>query len=163
MKNIIFKCLFIIKFIILEHSEKIILNYYELLIRPIIHTCQHCEKRILTEVEHQTTWIGIASCFLLLIIFKIFAIPLIIMIIPLTQQTTHTCSNCLNVVGIRTFYDIFALRDNIVSFQIGNFAILISRKQLLGVFLFILFALFFWLFLSNLNFKRGSKYIFIYK
>jgi len=94
---------------------------------------------------------------MLLIIFKIFAIPLIIMVIPLTQQSTHTCSSCLNVVGIRTFYDLFALKDNILSLRIGNFGILISRKQLLAVFIFVLFSLFFYVFFSSLDLRNGSK------
>jgi hypothetical protein len=82
------------------------------------------------------------------------------MLIPLTQQSTHTCSNCLNIVGIRTFYDIFALRDNLLSLRIGNFAILISRKQLLAVFIFVLFSLFFYIFFSNMDPRFGSNTIF---
>lgn len=117
---------------------------------------------MLTEIEHQSTWIGVGLSFILFIIFKIYSLPLIVMLIPLTQQTVHTCPNCLNKVGTRSFYDLISLSDNVITYKIGNFGIIITKKQILGIFIFLLFALIFYLFISSVNFTRGSKDIFKY-
>jgi hypothetical protein len=81
------------------------------------------------------------------------------MLIPLTQQTIHSCPNCLNNVGTRSFYDLISLSDKVFTYKIGNFGIIITKKQILGIFLFLLFGTIFYVFFSNLNFTRGSKYI----
>jgi hypothetical protein len=51
------------------------------------------------------------------------------------------------------------MSDKIISWNIGNFAILITRKQLLGAFLFALFAIIFFVFFSSINLERGSKFL----
>jgi hypothetical protein len=124
----------------------------------MIYTCQFCNKRILTEVETESTWVGIALAFLILIIFNLPGILLVIILLPLTRQTNHFCTNCKNKVGTCSFYDLISLSDRIFTWQLGNFAILVTRKQLLGVFIFLLFSLIFFVFFSNLNLTRGSKY-----
>ena len=118
--------------------------------------CQYCNKRILTEIEHESTWIGIMGSVVLFIIFKIFSLPLIMLLIPLTQKTVHKCTNCLNTVGTHTFYDVVSMTDKIFSFKIGTFALVFTRKQLIGVFMFILFSIVVYLFISNADFSRGS-------
>jgi DNA-directed RNA polymerase subunit RPC12/RpoP len=118
--------------------------------------CQYCSRRILTDIEHETTWIGIMGSFVLFFIFKIFSLPLIMLLIPLTQKTVHKCTNCRNTVGQHTFYDMLALTDKLFTFKIGNFALIFTRKQLIGVFLFILFSIITYIFISSVDFTRGS-------
>jgi hypothetical protein len=96
----------------------------------------------------------------LFIIFRVWALPLIVLLIPLTQQTVHSCPNCLNNVGTRSFYDFISLSDKVITYKIGNFAIIITKKQLLGIFVFLFFGLVFYLFFSNLSFARGSNFIY---
>lgn len=88
------------------------------------------------------------------------------MLIPLTQQTVHSCPNCLNKIGTRSFYDLISLSDNVITYKFGNFGIIITKKQILAVFTFLLFGLIFYLFFSSLDIARGSKkfkFIFIHK
>jgi len=119
--------------------------------------CQYCSKRILTDIEHETTWIGIMGSIILFFIFKVFSLPLIMLFIPLTQKTVHKCTNCLNTVGQHTFYDILSMTDKIFSFKLGSFALVFTRKQLVGVFIFILFTIVTYLFITNTDFSRGSN------
>jgi hypothetical protein len=76
------------------------------------------------------------------------------MLIPLTQQTIHSCPRCLNKVGVRTFYDLFSLKDRVFSFKFGNFGILVTKKQLLGFFIFIFFSICFYLFFAAFDLNR---------
>jgi len=118
--------------------------------------CQFCEKRILTEVEHESTWIGIGGSIFLFLLFRVFSLPLIFLLIPITQKTTHKCTNCLNTVGSHTFYDMLSVTDKVISFKVGNNAIIFSRKQLIGAFIFILFVLIAYIFLANADLTRGN-------
>jgi hypothetical protein len=140
----------------LEESKLYLkLNYSHL--RQLIITCQFCQRRILTDIEHETTWVGIGISVVLFLIFRVYSIILIILLIPLTQQTVHTCPNCLNKVGTRSFFDLISLTDKVITYKIGSFAIMITKKQILAVFFFFLFSICFYLFFSNLSITRGSK------
>lgn len=123
----------------------------------MLMNCPYCSKRIVTEVEHESTWIGIMLSILLFLIFKIFSFPLIMILIPLTQKTNHKCTNCLNNVGSRTFYDMLSLTDKIFTVNIGNFALIFTRKTLFGAFLFSLFSIIIYFYIANADFSRGSK------
>jgi hypothetical protein len=65
----------------------------------------------------------------------------------------------MNIVGVHSFYDLLSMTDKVVSYQIGNFAIIVNRKQLLGIFLFFLFILGFYFIFNNLNFERDENFL----
>lgn len=116
---------------------------------------------MLTDIDIEQTWIGIGLSIIIFIIFKLYGLILIGVLIPLTQQTTHRCTNCKNKVGTRNFYDSISLSDKVIYWKTNSFAILITRKQLLGVFVFLFFALAFYVFFSNINLSRGSNMIYL--
>lgn len=120
--------------------------------------CPYCSKRILTEVENESTWIGYGISFILFILLGIWAIPLMILLIPITQQINHSCPNCRNKVGGKNFYDFLSLHDSVISYQLGSFAILISRKQLIAAFIFLLFIIIFYVFFATIKLTRGSNF-----
>jgi hypothetical protein len=138
-------------------------KYSYIKFRQIIINCQFCDKRILTEIETESTWIGIALSLLLLIIFNLPGMLLVVILLPLTRQTNHFCTNCRNKVGTCSFYDLISMSDRVFTWNIGNFAILITRKQLLAVFVFCLFSLIFLVFFSNMDFTRGSKCLYLHQ
>lgn len=118
---------------------------------PVIINCKYCKKKILTEVETESTWTGILISFILLIIFNIFGILLIFLVIPLTQHSNHRCSSCLNIIGECNFYDILSLSDKVLSVTIGSFALIISKKVLLGFFVFSFLAITTFYFFINID------------
>ena len=120
----------------------------------MLTVCQFCQCKIFTNIEHQTTWIGIALLILLFIIFRIYSIFLIILLIPLTQSTIHTCPNCLNKIGVRTFYDALSLTDKVFTFQIFTFGIIITKKQLLGTFIGLFFLIIFYTCVNSIDLSR---------
>ena len=121
----------------------------------IIINCQFCSKKIYTEIEIESTWTGVLLSIVLLLVFKLLAFPLILVVIPLTQQTIHRCPACLNKVGTCNFYDILSLSDKVITFSIGTFAIIISRKVLLGIFFCVLLiTICFYFPLYAFNFKH---------
>ena len=105
--------------------------------------CQYCQSRIFTNIEQQTSWFGILLSLILFFTFKLYSLLLILLVIPLTQSTIHTCPNCLNRIGIRTFYDTLSLSDKVFTFQLFSIGVIITKKQLLGIFFFVLFGVFF--------------------
>lgn len=113
--------------------------------------CPFCKKKILTNVEQKFSYFSILISIILLIIFRFFSIILIIIVIPLTLNTIHFCPNCLNRVGLHTFYDTISLKDKIFTFQFLGLGIIITKKYLLGIFLFILSLIIFLFFLSKIN------------
>lgn len=118
--------------------------------------CQFCHSKIYSCTEHQTTWIGICFSILLFLIFRIYSIILILLLIPLTQSTIHTCPNCLNTIGVRSFYDILSLTDKVLTFQMFSLGIIITKKQMLGVFIFALFIIVFYLCISSFEILKRS-------
>jgi hypothetical protein len=58
---------------------------------------------------------------------------------------------------------MISLSDKVLTYKIGNFGIIITKKQILAIFTFVLFALIFYLFFSNLKIARGSKFFLFYK
>ena len=120
--------------------------------------CQYCQSRIFTNIEQQTSWFGILLSLILFFTFKLYSLLLILLVIPLTQSTIHTCPNCLNRIGIRTFYDTLSLSDKVFTFQLFSIGVIITKKQLLGIFFFVLFGIFLYVFtssiFSSINFTR---------
>lgn len=110
---------------------------------PKITKCKFCGKKILTEAETETTWTGILLSVVLFLLFNIFSIVLILVLIPLTQKTNHRCPSCLNIIGECNFYDLISLSDKVISFTVGSFALIISKKQLLGLFTFLFILILF--------------------
>lgn len=117
----------------------------------MLTVCQFCQCKIFTNIEKQTTWVGIALSILLFIIFRIYSIFLIILLIPLTQSTIHTCPNCLNKIGVRSFYDTLSLTDRVFTFQLFSFGIIITKKQLLGTFFGLFFIIVFYVFFTSIE------------
>lgn len=116
--------------------------------------CQFCHNKIYTNVEQEVSWFGIFLCIFLLILLKFYSIILIVLLIPLTQSTIHTCPNCLNRIGVHTFYDSLSLKDKIFSFQFLSFGIIITKKQLLGLFIFIFFLIVLYVIMASLSFQK---------
>lgn len=122
----------------------------------LIIECRFCSKKVLTEIETETTWFGILLSIVLLLMFKLLSIPLIILIIPLTQLTLHRCPSCLNKVGTCNFYDLLSMSDKIITFSIGSFAVILSRKLLMGFFICLLMIIICVYFFSNIVISERS-------
>jgi hypothetical protein len=118
--------------------------------------CQYCHSKIYTNVDQETSWFGICLSILILLFFsfKLYSIILIILVIPLTQNTIHSCPNCLNKIGVRTFYDVLSLSDNVLTLQIIGFGIIVTKKQLLAVFVFFLFGILIFYFMSTFDLNK---------
>ena len=121
---------------------------------PIIVDCKYCKSKILTDVDHETTYTGIIISIILLLLLNIFAIPLILILIPLTKNSNHRCPSCLNKIGECNFYDRISLSDKVISLTLGSFAIVISKKHLLGIFTFILLLTIFILEFKSIDTSR---------
>lgn len=104
---------------------------------PKFTDCPFCKKRVFTEVDHIVSYSGIILSIILIFFLNLISIPFIMIVIPLTQNSQHRCPSCLNQIGECSFYDTISLSDRIISLTLGSFALVISKKQLIGIFVFL--------------------------
>ena len=82
--------------------------------------CPFCHMKIVTEVEHEVSWIGVILSIIFLLFLKIYGIIFIIIILRFTQNTTHSCTNCLNKIGIYTVFDALSLQDKVFTLRLSS-------------------------------------------
>ena len=66
-------------------------------------------------------------------IFGFLALILMPFLVSLTKVAVHRCAKCLNEVKSKSFFDIEALEDKVITFNIGNFGVALTRKYLLYI------------------------------
>jgi len=116
--------------------------------------CPFCKVKMFTDIEQEVSWLGIILSIIFLIIFKIYGIILIIFLIKFTQNTIHSCPNCLNKVGIHSIFDTLTLKDKVFTIKFSNFGIIITKKHLFGIILFLLFIGILYYILRTVSFSK---------
>lgn len=104
---------------------------------PIHFTCPHCDYTGYTIVEQKTTYISYILMILFIFVFGIFfSILLMPLVILLTRSFFHKCPSCFKEVGSdNKILSILNLTDKVISFNIGEFGIVLTRKIVMGIFL----------------------------
>jgi len=118
-----------------EASEKTI--YKNL---PVNFTCPNCDYTGYTIVEQKTTYISYVLMILFIFLFGIFfSIILMPLVILLTRSFFHKCPSCFkDVASDNKILSILDMTDKVISFNIGEFGVVLTRKIVFGIFLTIL-------------------------
>lgn len=119
-----------------------------------ICVCPFCKEKIITDIEHEASWIGIVLSVLFLIIFKIYGIIFIVVAIRFTQNTTHFCPRCLNKIGIYTIFDALSLQDKVFTFKFSSFGLVITKKHIFSIILGFICIIVFISFISTITFSK---------
>lgn len=72
-------------------------------------------------------------------------------LVSLTKQALHRCAKCLNEVKSNSYFGFSSLEDKIISFNVGNFGVILTRRYLLYIVVTITVGLLIYLFVLNEN------------
>lgn len=100
-------------------------------------------------VDYRANFLGYMAVVFSVFVFGILAIILLPFLISLTKVAVHRCAKCLNEVKSASFFDFESLEDKVITANIGNFGIILTRKYLLYIVAVIATLLSIYLFLLN--------------
>mmetsp|Transcript_27339 Transcript_27339/g.26397 ORF Transcript_27339/g.26397 Transcript_27339/m.26397 type:complete len:196 (-) Transcript_27339:236-823(-) len=70
-------------------------------------------------------------------------------LVSLTKQAIHRCAKCLNEVKSNSFFGFSSLEDKLISFNIGKFGIILTRRYLLYIVVTMCVGMAIYLFVAN--------------
>ena len=85
----------------------------------------------LSIVEYKPSLIGYLVTILAMLLFGILSLILLPFLVSLTKFALHRCAKCLNEVKSNSYFGFSSMEDKLVSWQIGKFGIILTRKTLL--------------------------------
>eukprot|EP00357_Protocruzia_adherens_P033359 CAMPEP_0115031506 /NCGR_PEP_ID=MMETSP0216-20121206/38583_1 /TAXON_ID=223996 /ORGANISM="Protocruzia adherens, Strain Boccale" /LENGTH=334 /DNA_ID=CAMNT_0002409187 /DNA_START=62 /DNA_END=1066 /DNA_ORIENTATION=+ len=98
---------------------------------PILFTCHYCSSRVTTTVEFEY---NIVSAFVffgtLYILTPLQALIMLPIVVPLTKSSVHKCPNCFEELGSKKCLGVPNFDDEVLSFNFGDCAVVLSRKSL---------------------------------
>ena len=62
--------------------------------------------------------------------FGIMSLLIMPFLVGLTKQAVHKCSKCLNDVKSQSLIGLNSLEDKVVTTQVGNFGVILTRRHL---------------------------------
>lgn len=116
--------------------------------------CPYCETKALSIVEYKNNILGYLISLILLFALGWLSFCILPLVLSLTKNAVHRCSKCLNEVKNNSYLGFNSMEDKVISFNIGSFGIILSRKYLLYIFLSITCVIVLFLLLSagvNMN------------
>ena len=93
--------------------------------------CPFCDAVSLSIVEYKPSLIGYLVTILAMLLFGILSLILLPFLVSLTKSALHRCAKCLNEVKSNSYFGFSSMEDKLVSWQIGKFGIILTRKTLL--------------------------------
>jgi len=93
--------------------------------------CPFCDAVSLSIVEYKPSLIGYLVVILAMLVFGILSLILLPFLVSLTKTALHRCAKCLNEVKSNSYFGFSSMEDKLVSWQIGKFGIILTRKTLL--------------------------------
>jgi len=100
--------------------------------------CPYCEHKGRSMLEESTpiyTWLLCLAVYLFLGLYSFVLMPCII---GLLRDQIHRCPKCHNEIKEDSIFS--SLDDNLVSFNLGSFGVLITRRVLLKLFVGVICA-----------------------
>lgn len=120
--------------------------------------CPYCDAVSFSIIEYKTSVLGYLVAVLFILVIGMISIVLMPFLVQLTKQSVHRCAKCLNEVKTTGFFGFNSMEDKvsysfksnlvkIISFQIGKFGVLLTRRYLLYIVMTITVGLVLYLFL----------------
>jgi hypothetical protein len=111
--------------------------------------CPFCDSVSYSIVEYRASFLGYLIAVLSILLFGFLSIILMPFLVSLTKQAIHRCAKCLNEVKSNSYFGFSTLEDKIMSFNIGNFGIILTRRYLLYIVVTMAVGMFIYLFVAN--------------
>lgn len=127
--------------------------------------CPFCDAVSNSIVEYRPSLIGYLITILCMLLFGLIGFIMLPVLVNLTKSAIHRCAKCLNEVKTNSIFGFSSMDDLVISYQFGNFGIILTRKMLLYLAVVITFMLAIYAFVivkSNHEDELGKSNAFIY-
>ena len=93
--------------------------------------CPFCDAVSNSIVEYRPSLLGYLLTVLAILIFGILSMVLLPILVSLTKQSIHRCAKCLNEVKTNTYFGFSSMDDKVMTFSVGTFGVILTRKMML--------------------------------
>ncbi|CAD8062801.1 unnamed protein product [Paramecium sonneborni] len=102
--------------------------------------CPFCSNSTVSTVTFKNGYISYITCFLVLLIFGLMPSCLLIPVIMIITRTLiHKCSACNeDIGGDGKVFHVLGVKDSMMSFKIGEFGVILTKRIVIGILLLIL-------------------------
>lgn len=94
-------------------------------------TCPHCEKIITTFIDYEASWVTWVLAFTVWFSLGWMAMWVLPLLWPAFKDVVHHCPRCLNVIARKSRIALPTFRTEVMSFKIGNCAVVLARKYVI--------------------------------
>lgn len=98
---------------------------------PVKVVCPHCGLRVITFIEHESSWVTYTAAAVLLMTLGWAAICVVPIVFPLFKDVVHHCPRCLNVLATRSRVAIAGFKSEVMSIRFGSCVVVLARKWVL--------------------------------
>lgn len=95
--------------------------------------CPYCDTRADSLVDYKLNILGYFIALILMLGLGWLSFCILPFVLSLTKSAVHRCSKCLNEVKNNSFLGFNSMEDKVISFNIGQFGVALSRKYLLYI------------------------------
>jgi len=103
---------------------------------PVRVVCPHCGLRVVSFIEHESSWVTYTVAMVLLLVLNWAALCVVPVVFPLFKDVVHHCPKCLSVLAKSSRVAITSFKQEVMSLRLGSCVIVLARKyvlMLLGV------------------------------
>jgi len=93
--------------------------------------CPFCDAVSNSIVEYKPSVLGYLLTLLAILVFGILSLVLLPVLVSMTKQSVHRCAKCLNECKTNTYFGISSMDDQVLTFSVGTFGVIFTRKMLL--------------------------------
>eukprot|EP00928_Gymnodinium_smaydae_P017966 TRINITY_DN16849_c0_g1_i1.p1 TRINITY_DN16849_c0_g1~~TRINITY_DN16849_c0_g1_i1.p1 ORF type:complete len:398 (+),score=82.71 TRINITY_DN16849_c0_g1_i1:183-1376(+) len=98
---------------------------------PVHCTCPHCDRSVITFIDHETSWVTWVLGFVVWISLGWMAFWVLPLLWPAFKDVVHHCPRCLNVIARKSRISLPTFKTEVMSVKIGGCAIVLARKYVI--------------------------------
>lgn len=98
---------------------------------PVQCSCPHCERKVITFIDHETSFVTWLLGFVVWISLGWMAFWVVPFLWPAFKDVVHHCPRCLNVVARKSRIRFPSFKTEVMTIKIGGCAIVLARKYVI--------------------------------
>jgi len=98
---------------------------------PVRVVCPHCGLRVVSFIEHESSWVTYAVAIVLLLVLNWAALCVVPVVFPLFKDVVHHCPKCLSVLAKSSRVAITSFKQEVMSIRLGSCVVVLARKYVL--------------------------------
>jgi hypothetical protein len=121
--------------------------------------CPHCDSNSYSLVEYRNSPIAFVVSIIMILFLGMLGLMMFPFVTATMRISVHRCSKCLNEIKQTSIFNLDGLEDKVISFSLGKFGIILSRKYLIyiTIFVFSCIMLYFAVSSANLGHDHDSR------